>query len=48
MSIPDPQARERLLLRLNAELCEPGGVDSAIAYDWTIVVRGRNATPMET
>jgi protocatechuate 3,4-dioxygenase beta subunit len=48
MSIPDPQARERLLLRLNAELCEPGGVDSAIAYDWTIVLRGRNATPMET
>jgi protocatechuate 3,4-dioxygenase beta subunit len=46
-SIPDPKARERLLLRLNPELCEPGGVDSAIAYDWNIVLRGRNATPME-
>jgi protocatechuate 3,4-dioxygenase, beta subunit len=46
-SIPDPKALERLLLRLNPELCEPGDVDSAIAYDWTIVLRGRNATPME-
>jgi protocatechuate 3,4-dioxygenase beta subunit len=46
-AIPDPKALERLLLRLNPELCEPGGVDSAIAYDWTIVLRGRNATPME-
>jgi protocatechuate 3,4-dioxygenase beta subunit len=47
MSVPDPKARERLLVRLNPELCEPGGVDSAIAYDWTIVLRGPNATPME-
>jgi protocatechuate 3,4-dioxygenase, beta subunit len=46
-SIPEPRALERLLLRLNPELCEPGGMDSAIAYDWTIVLRGRNATPME-
>ena len=48
MSIPDPKARERLLLRLNPDLCERGDVDSAIAYDWTIVLRGRNATPMES
>jgi len=46
-SIPDQKALERLLLRLNPELCEPGGIDSAIAYDWTIVLRGANATPME-
>ena len=46
-SIPDPAARERLLLWLNPELCEPGGVESAIAYDWTIVLRGPAAAPME-
>jgi protocatechuate 3,4-dioxygenase beta subunit len=46
-SIPDPKALDRLIAKLDADACEPGGPDSAIAYDWTIVLRGRYATPME-
>lgn len=46
-SIPDPRGKQRLIARFNNEKTEPGGVDSALAYDWDIVLRGRNATPME-
>lgn len=46
-SIPDPRGRERLIARFNDADTELGGVDSALAYDWDIVVRGRCATPFE-
>lgn len=46
-SIPDPRGRERLIARFNDADTELGGVDSALAYDWDIVLRGRCATPFE-
>lgn len=46
-SIPDPKGLERLIARFDPDASEPGGIDSAMAYEWTIVLRGRNATPME-
>jgi protocatechuate 3,4-dioxygenase beta subunit len=46
-SIPDPRGIQRLTARFNDEATEPGGPESALAYDWDIVLRGRNATPME-
>jgi protocatechuate 3,4-dioxygenase beta subunit len=46
-SIPDPRGIERLIARFNDEATEPGGPESALAYDWDVVLRGRNATPME-
>jgi len=46
-SIPDPRGRERLLARFNSGDTEVGGIDSALAYDWDIVLRGPAATPIE-
>lgn len=46
-SVPDPRGRERLIARFNDEHTELGGVDSALAYDWDIVLRGSCATPFE-
>jgi protocatechuate 3,4-dioxygenase beta subunit len=46
-AIPDPRGIDRLIARFNDGATEPGGVDSALAYDWDIVLRGRAATPME-
>jgi protocatechuate 3,4-dioxygenase beta subunit len=47
-SIPDPRGVERLLARFNSAETEVGDVDSALAYDWDIVLRGPAATPMES
>ena len=47
-SIPDRRGIDRLLARFNSGETEVGGVDSALAYDWDIVLRGPAATPMET
>jgi hypothetical protein len=38
---------ERLLARFNSAETEVGDIDSALAYDWDIVLRGPRATPME-
>ena len=46
-SIPDPRAIERLKARFNSAGTEVGGIDSALAYNWDIVLRGPLATPME-
>jgi protocatechuate 3,4-dioxygenase, beta subunit len=46
-AIPDARGRELLIARFNDEHTELGGVDSALAYDWDIVLRGRRATPFE-
>jgi protocatechuate 3,4-dioxygenase beta subunit len=46
-AIPDVRGRERLVAQFNDERTEPGGPDAALAYNWDIVLRGRNATPME-
>ena len=44
-SIPDPRARERLVARLDLDATEP---EWALAYEFDIVLRGRDATPMES
>ena len=44
MSVPDARARERLIAQFDLEGAEPG---HAIAYRFDIVLRGRDATPME-
>jgi protocatechuate 3,4-dioxygenase, beta subunit len=44
-AIPDPAARQRLIARFDLDLTEPG---RALGYRWDIVLRGRQATPMET
>lgn len=46
-SIPDRRGRERLIARFNDGDTELGGVDSALAYDWDVVLRGPSATPFE-
>jgi protocatechuate 3,4-dioxygenase, beta subunit len=46
-AIPDRRGIERLIARFNSPETEVGGVDSALAYDWDIVLRGPAATPME-
>jgi protocatechuate 3,4-dioxygenase beta subunit len=46
-SIPDRRAIERLKARFNSADTEVGGIDSALAYNWDIVLRGPLATPME-
>ena len=43
-SIPDARARERLLSTFDLELTEP---EWALGYRFDIVLRGRDATPME-
>jgi protocatechuate 3,4-dioxygenase beta subunit len=44
-SIPDPLGRERLIARFSDEQTESGGFDSALIYEWDIVLRGPAATP---
>ena len=43
-SIPDQHGRDLLMARLDLDTAVP---DWALAYRWDIVLRGRNATPME-
>ena len=43
-SVPDQQARERLISSFDLETTEP---EWAMAYRFDIVLRGRNSTPME-
>jgi len=43
-SVRDPAARERLVAAFDLEATEP---DWALAYRWDIVLRGREATPLE-
>jgi protocatechuate 3,4-dioxygenase, beta subunit len=42
--VPDPAARERLIAAFALDLTEPG---RALGYRFDIVLRGREATPME-
>jgi protocatechuate 3,4-dioxygenase beta subunit len=43
-AVPDPDTRKRMVSRFDME----STVDSwALAYEWDIVLRGREATPME-
>ncbi len=42
---PDERAREGMLARYDHEVTQP---DWALGYRWDIVLRGRDATPMET
>lgn len=44
-SVPDPKARERMISRFDMDTTEP---DWALSFKWDIVLRGRDATPMET
>ncbi len=44
-SVPDKAARERMIASFDLEATKP---DWALAYKWDIVLRGRNATPMES
>jgi protocatechuate 3,4-dioxygenase, beta subunit len=43
-AIPDPAARQRLVCAFDIGLTAP---DWALGFRWDIVLRGRNATPME-
>ena len=47
-AIPDPRGIERLIARMNPEKSDRTGEEATVAYDWDIVIRGREATPMET
>ena len=44
-SIPDENARERLVARFDLETTQP---EWALGYQFNIVLRGREATPFET
>ena len=44
-SIPDPRGRDLLVSRFDLETTQP---EWAIGYRWDIVLRGRDATPMES
>jgi len=44
-SVPDPRARQRLVSRFDLATTEPAW---ALAYEFDIVLRGRDATPFET
>jgi protocatechuate 3,4-dioxygenase, beta subunit len=41
-SVPDPDARQRLIARWSHELTRP---EWSLGYEWNIVVAGRDATP---
>ena len=43
-AIPDPRGRERLVAAFDREVTQP---EWALGYRWDIVLRGRDATPME-
>jgi protocatechuate 3,4-dioxygenase beta subunit len=42
--IPDPKARDRMICKFDLNLTQP---EWALGYNFDIVLRGRNATPME-
>jgi protocatechuate 3,4-dioxygenase, beta subunit len=42
--IPDPKARDRMICKFDLDLTQP---EWALGYNFDIVLRGRNATPME-
>jgi protocatechuate 3,4-dioxygenase, beta subunit len=42
--IPDPKARERMICKFDLDTTQP---EWALGYQFDIVLRGRNATPME-
>ncbi|MGA7988740.1 MAG: protocatechuate 3,4-dioxygenase subunit beta [Candidatus Dormiibacterota bacterium] len=42
-SVPDPEARRRLIARWSLELTQP---EWSLGYEWDIVVAGRDATPL--
>jgi protocatechuate 3,4-dioxygenase beta subunit len=44
-SVPDPRGRERLVSTFDLSLTQP---ERALGYRFDIVLRGRQATPMET
>jgi protocatechuate 3,4-dioxygenase, beta subunit len=44
-SVRDPRARERMICRFDLDETKP---EWALAYEFDIVLRGRDATPMET
>ncbi len=44
-SVPDPQARERLIARFDLGVTEP---DWALGFVWDIVLRGRDSTVFES
>jgi len=44
-SVPDPKARERMVCRFDLEATRP---EWALGYRFDIVLRGRDATPMDT
>ncbi|PXY24702.1 protocatechuate 3,4-dioxygenase subunit beta [Prauserella muralis] len=46
-SVPDQRGLDRLTAKLNWGKTELGDVDAALAYDWDIVLRGRDMTPRE-
>jgi protocatechuate 3,4-dioxygenase beta subunit len=43
-SVPDPDARQRLVARWSLELTQP---EWSLGYAWDIVVAGRDATPLD-
>ena len=43
-SVRDPAVRERLIARFDLNTTEP---EWALGYQWDIVLRGREATPIE-
>ena len=43
-SVPDEQARQRMVARFDIELTQP---EWALGYEWDIVLRGRGATPVQ-
>jgi len=43
-SVRDPQSRERMIARFDLDTTTP---EWALGYQWDIVLRGREATPME-
>jgi protocatechuate 3,4-dioxygenase, beta subunit len=45
LSVPDDKARSRLVSTFDWENTQP---EYAIAYRFDIILRGRDATPMET
>jgi protocatechuate 3,4-dioxygenase, beta subunit len=43
-SVPDPKVRERMVSKFSLDLTEP---EWALGFNFDIVLRGRDATPME-
>lgn len=43
-AIPDPRGLHRLTAKFRGEMTELNGEDSALAYEWNIVLRGRSSS----